>query len=76
MLCQTLPFMFQEFFIFHLHEEKYIPHTACAIYTVTIHRTNSSHPSPNIGFKFMTYGGKNKERIKKCVSVRMVWVFA
>lgn len=77
MLCQTFPFMLQQFFIFHLHEEKYVPHTACTIYTVTIHRTNSSYPSHNISFKFMIYGGKKKTKkeLKKCILVGVVWVF-
>lgn len=65
MLCQTLAFMFQELFIFHLHEEKYIPHSACAIYTVTIHRTNSFYPGHNISFKFIIYRGeKTKKELK------------
>lgn len=67
MLCQILPFMFQKLFIFHLHEEKYIPHSVCAIYTVTIHRKNSSYPGHNISFKFMIYRGKKQRKnFKKC----------
>lgn len=76
MLCQTLAFMFQELFIFYLHEEKYIPHSARALHTVTIHRTNSSYPGHNISFTFIIYRGKKtKERIKKCVLVGVAWVF-